>query len=336
MDEKLHRPYKISFVVDILREDAGIPPTELLRGSGLTASELTHPNTRISYRQLVTVYENALRLSRDSAVALRSVGRTHINHLGLYGYGLMSSATVRDAYEFAARYHKLASPTTTMRLREKGGVLAWQFESLFQFDPASAIYRFMLELQFAAALSLVRDVVGTRIRPLAMCARYPVPPHAHLYPMYLDCPAHFGQPTNELRFDAALLEVRPGFANPLTAALLREVCDQMLSKMCSSTGVASKVQGILLQNPGEFPDIDRVAQKLHMVSRTLRRKLSAEGTSYTQILSDVRKHLAIGYLRETRLTVDNIAESLGFSEASSFRQAFRRWTGKNPSNFRHG
>jgi AraC-like DNA-binding protein len=335
MDEKLYPPYKISFVVDVLHEE-GILPTEALRGSGLTASELLLPSTRISYRQLVTVYENALRLSKDPAIALRSVHRIHITNFGLYGYALLSSPTIRDAYAFAVRYHKLATPTTRMGLREENGVLVWTFESLFEFDPASDIYRFILELQFAAALSLVRDVVGVRIKPLGAYARYPAPHYANVYPIYLECPAHFGQPTNALRFDARLLDVRPGFANSLTAALLQELCDQMLGELQSPSGVATKVQRLLLQNPGEFPDIDQVAEKLHMVSRTLRRKLSAEGTSYTQILSDVRKHLAIGYLRETRRSVDDIAESLGFSEASSFRQAFRRWTGKNPSDFRPG
>ena len=71
-----------------------------------------------------------------------------------------------------------------------------------------------------------------------------------------------------------------------------------------------------------------------MVARTLRRKLEAEGTTYKQILSDVRKHLAINYLRETRMSTDDIAAALGFNEVTSFRHAFKRWTGKTPGEFR--
>ena len=334
MDEKLFPPFKISLAVDALREE-GVPAAAALYGSGLTAPELVLPGTRISYRQLITVYRNVLELSKDPGLALRSVRHLRITSFGLYGCALLSSATVRDACEFAIRYQKLATPTTSIGLREDDGMLTWTLESLLDSDPASDLYRFVIELQFAAILSLARAVVGAPLRPLTVCARYSAPAHAHLYSVYLECPVNFGQPANELRFDARLLEARPGLASPLTAASLREICEQMLSEMQPSRGVASKVQGILLQNPGEFPDIDQVAEQLHMVSRTLRRKLSAEGTSYSQILSDVRKHLAIGYLRETRLSVDNIAGSLGFSEASSFRQAFRRWTGKNPSDYRH-
>jgi AraC-like DNA-binding protein len=334
MDERLYPPYKIALLVEILHAD-GVAPTEALRGSGLEVPALTDPATRISYRQLLTVYNNAIALARDPTIALRAGRRVHMTNYGLYGYALVSHRTIRDSFEFAVRYHKLATPTVTMRMCEEDKIAAWVFESTFELDHASALYRFIIEFQFAINLSLSKDMIGDQAKPMELHAAYPKPPYADLYERYLECgTCFFDRPTNELRFEAALLDAQPSLANPITAAMLRETCDRMLNEMQTATGVANKVHGILLKNPGQFPDEEDIAAQLHMVSRTLRRKLAAEGTSYKQILSDVRKQLAIKYLRETRVSIEDIAVSLGFSDASSFRQAFKRWTYKNPSDFR--
>ena len=77
-----------------------------------------------------------------------------------------------------------------------------------------------------------------------------------------------------------------------------------------------------------------IAASLCMTSRTLRRKLDAEGTSYSDLLTSVRKAFAIDYLSTTLLSIKDIAAALGFSEAAGFRHAFKRWTGKPPNEYR--
>ena len=80
--------------------------------------------------------------------------------------------------------------------------------------------------------------------------------------------------------------------------------------------------------------MEMVAKELAMTVRTLHRKLLLESTSFTQILDDVRCNLAKEYLRSTKLTMEDISELVGFSEAANFRHAFRRWTGSTPAHFR--
>jgi AraC-like DNA-binding protein len=86
--------------------------------------------------------------------------------------------------------------------------------------------------------------------------------------------------------------------------------------------------------PGFFPDIDYVAQKLHMTSRTLRRRLAAEGSSYQQILADVRYALAREYLATSSLPLEEIASMLGYSSPGNFTYAFKRWHGSPPRQYR--
>ena len=71
-----------------------------------------------------------------------------------------------------------------------------------------------------------------------------------------------------------------------------------------------------------------------MTSRTLRRKLEAEGTSYSELLDGVRHALALDYLSTSTLSAADIASALGFSEVASFRRAFKRWTGSTPADLR--
>ncbi len=80
--------------------------------------------------------------------------------------------------------------------------------------------------------------------------------------------------------------------------------------------------------------IETVAKHLHMTSRTLKRKLSGENTSFRKLADELRMQIAIKYLRDTELTIEDIAYSLGFNEAANFRRAFRRWTKATPLEFR--
>ena len=124
------------------------------------------------------------------------------------------------------------------------------------------------------------------------------------------------------------------YADPITNAMAREMCEKSLAEVNQAEGVAADIRRILVEHPGRFPSIEAMADELKLNPRTLRRKLDSEETSYREILAEVRMRLAIGYLRETGMTNEEIASRLGYSDAANFRHAFVRWTGKNPSDFR--
>lgn len=94
------------------------------------------------------------------------------------------------------------------------------------------------------------------------------------------------------------------------------------------------VRELFFEQGGTCPRFEEVAARLAVSQRTLRRHLRALGTSYRAILRDFRLELAVGWLGESRLSVEEIADRLGYTEASTFRSAFRRWTGFSPRTFR--
>lgn len=89
-----------------------------------------------------------------------------------------------------------------------------------------------------------------------------------------------------------------------------------------------------MRKPGEFPGMDVVADAVKMNSRTLRQRLEAGGTSFVAIADDVRCSLATEYLKTTKMSTEDIAMLLGFSEAANFPRALKRWTGKGRGDLR--
>jgi AraC-like DNA-binding protein len=137
-----------------------------------------------------------------------------------------------------------------------------------------------------------------------------------------------------LHYDRAILDERPPLSHPLTAALFQETCEDLIAKARASAGVAGEIYQMLIRKPGHFPGMEEIAQALNMTSRTLRRRLSEEGVSFSEIQADVYRTVSIEYLRTTHLSIDDIGELVGFNDVTNFRKAFKRWTGTTPSAVR--
>lgn len=106
------------------------------------------------------------------------------------------------------------------------------------------------------------------------------------------------------------------------------------NRITSSNSLAARIRDALIGAPGEFPEMERMAQRLRTTPRTLRRRLLVEGVTYQRILDQTREDLARQYLEYTSLTPKEIAFLLGYSDVSNFRRAFRSWTGKKVSDYR--
>lgn len=333
LTDKVHRPDKIWVLVQTL-EALGVPAQAVLEGSGIKPDALGDATNRVSVQQTLAVHANALRLSPDPAVALHVGTRIHITHFGLYGYALLASTSPRQAIDFAIKYRALASPLIGLDFALDGNEGVWSLSDVLGLDTDSAAFRFLAEMQLGTLLSLHRDLLGTTPQPLRVRLSYRAPAHAACYQDVLGCPVSFEAPANELRLDARWLSHPLAFANPISAALAKKTCDQMLADLHHRTGVVGRLATLLLQRPGRFPRVAAAAAELGMTTRTLHRRLKAEGSTYQQVLDTVRCQLATDYLQRTPMTVEDIAHALGFSDAANFRHAFKRWTGRTAGSYR--
>lgn len=332
-EQRIFSPHSIAAIVAELaaqHHDA----TEVLEGANLTPPQLDDHTTRVSYRQLDQVIRNALQLSRDPGLALRAGLRMHVTAYGMYGYGLLSSATHAEAREFAAKYIRVVGPFCDFSVFHEAETVRVAFKPIHWPDPTGEDHRFAVEFALAAHLTATRDWVGPHFGFSSVALDYAMPAHAGLYDEMFQCPVLFDQVDCGYQHRRDDASVR--LADPRTHSMTREICEQLLDEVNKAGGVAAAIRRILIEQPRRYPGIEAIAERLEMYPRALRRKLEAEGTSYRDLLAEVRQRLAIEYLRKTQMTNEEIAVRLGYSDAANFRHAFIRWTGKNPSEFRNG
>jgi AraC-like DNA-binding protein len=330
-EQRVYSPQTIAAIVAEL-EGQGIDPTESLEGTGLAASQLNRHTTKVSYRQLDLVIRNALRLSGDPAMALRAGLRMHVTAYGMYGYALLSSATHAEAREFAAKYIRVVGPFCDFTVTPGETIVSVVFDPLHWPNPTEDLHRFAVEFALSAHLTATRDRLGPQFAFTRVLLDFAPPPHAEMYDRIFECPILFRQQAcsyEHVRNDSAA-----ELADPRTHEMAREMCEQLLDEVNRTGGIAADIRRLLIEQPGRYPSIEAIAEKLEMYPRALRRKLEAEGTSYRDLLAEVRMRLAIEYLRKTHMTNEEIAGRLGYSDAANFRHAFIRWTGKSPSDFR--
>ncbi|MGI9296209.1 MAG: AraC family transcriptional regulator [Pseudomonadales bacterium] len=157
------------------------------------------------------------------------------------------------------------------------------------------------------------------------------PGYANEYNFLFMAPVKFEQANNSLRLSANYLD-SPIKQNEQSLEKFLEVPSmQLMSNPDSDRSLVLKVRNMIkdcLQD--QFPEFETVADKLHFTAVTLRRRLREEGSSYQQIKDDIRRDTAIFNLGRGSMSIEEVAESVGFSEPTSFFRAFKRWTGVTP------
>jgi AraC-like DNA-binding protein len=332
-DDKIYPVIKLATVIDALTAE-GVAMEDALAGVRLSKSEISSPATNVSLNQIIEGCRNAARLARDPHFAYRAGARFHLAAFGMYGFAILSSMNYRQTMQFAVNYHHLATPLAEIDFTEESGYGIWTIAPMSHSRIDTALYKFLVEFQFGITISLHRDVMGSSFSARELRVSYAPPYDARTYPDVFGCPVLFGQSKNQIRFDAAWLDGTPKLGNELTYPMMVELCDRLLNDLQLRIGLTGKVRQVLMNNLMRSTSFDEVASALNMSARTLRRKLREENTSFRNLADELRMAMAIKFLRDTNLTVEDIADALGFSDAANFRHAFRRWTKAAPHEFR--
>jgi AraC-like DNA-binding protein len=332
-DEKIYPVAKLATIVEALAAE-GVRLHDALRGVRLDANTLSSPQTCVSLNQIIACCRNALTLSQDPLFAYHAGLRVHASTQGMYGFAILSSTDHRKTMKLAIEYHRLATPLADIAFREESGRGVWIIDPAPYPQIDAALYRFLVDMQLGIHISLHRDVMGPSFAPVEIHARYGPPADARRYGDAFGCPVLFGQLDNRLLFDATWLSNTAHLGNDITKSVVLRLCDNLLDDFQLRTGVSGKVRDALvpaLDRPKRF---DALAHEFKMSPRTLRRRLQEEGRTFQGVLDELRMYVAVKYLRDTALTIEDIADAVGFSDGASFRHAFRRWTQSSPQEFR--
>ena len=155
------------------------------------------------------------------------------------------------------------------------------------------------------------------------------------YQEVFGCNVHFDQIASGIRFGEEFLDTPLPQADKKLLMALLDHATRILTEIDRDQPITIRVKNLLrLMLKEREPSSTQVAELLNMSSRTLQRKLVAEGTQYQAVLNEVRLELALYYLENTTLSLDQIAHELGYGEARSFYRSFKQWTGRTAGSYR--
>ena len=306
----------------------------LLKGSGLSLVQLDDPETTVSATQELAVIANLLRQTRNEACVGLQVGLSYqLSAYGMLGYGLMSSATGADALRLSTRFLPLTYAFTSIAHRRVGKHHVVAFEPP---DELSAeLQRFVVERAMGAAARLLRDVLGIGFDLADFRFRFGEPSPGlgqHGPARVLGAPIQYGAAENSISVSDEYLTRPLPQANAITAAMCERMCSELLARRRVRLDTTAFVREHLSVLPaGRAPELADVARLLNISERTLKRRLQQECSSFRALSQAVRHAKAEQLIAEGRLTMTEIAAELGFSDLSSFSQAFKRWSGNAPS-----
>jgi AraC-like DNA-binding protein len=330
-DLPLHPVRSLAPALDVMA-GLGYNRQTCLKGTGVQLSQLEDAQARMTLQQELTFYRNALELSADPTIGLK-LGEPFVpQRYGLFGYALLSAATFRHALSLAEKFGRLTFSFFSFHFGVDGSQ-AW-----FSMTDPPPLQQDLLDIyldrDISAASVDFSEILGSPL-PL-ICVHFPHDGHGRkqVYREHFGCDIEFDSDPGRLVFSSAILDNPLPQSDPESSQHFQQQCQRLIAKLVSKGHFIDDVRMLVLSRPGFFPDIDHVAEKLGMSSRTLRRRLKEEGTSFRGLLDEIRLGLAREYLVNSRLPMEEISRLLGYTESGNFSHAFRRWTGRSPSEWR--
>jgi len=306
--------------VNCLFNNSGIKEVDLEKELNLTA------------QQLDTISTNAIEVSNDLQLGLLVGSSMDIPSHGIFGYAIITSSTIGDALKLLVRYNKALLPSLDVKMLSRERRVEVRIKAPHLPDD---LERFYIELLYAAIMRSGNTLIPKNRTSVHVEFEYDAPYDKVPYQKLFGIKVQFNSNRSVLSFDQAGLDLGIATANPVARDIFRRECDRLLSKDTHRGMVSERVQEVLLQSGTEFPTSMLVANQLHMSESTLQRRLAKEGYKFQQLLDQVRNKLAHEYLTGTKLTMNEIAALLGFSDAANFRRSFKRWSKKTPTAVRY-
>jgi AraC-like DNA-binding protein len=332
----LRRPVYTTRVLCEVANERGIATSEILAGTGIKPADLNDPEAVVAASDEIVAVGRLLGAVPDTTGLGIDVGsRFRLTHLGLFGFAVMSCATLRELFDISMRYFSLSMLNIDVKLFEGPDSCLLEF----QVDHLPADVRgFFLERDVAGIIMNIGDfalpIVSRYADQVAVEATLDEQTLAPLLQLLPVVDREFSRAHNRLYFPRAMFDEPLPQADSHTLRTCIAQCDVLMQRNEQRRGITAVVRSKLFRESGRFPALPDVAAELDMHPRTLRRQLADEGTSFRALLNEARSTLAVDLLCNVGLTVEEVSKRLSYTDTSTFCHAFKRWHGVPPSAYR--
>ena len=316
----------------------GARADELWARSGIDPAELDDQDNRVPMPKYVALMRAAKELTNDPALALHYGEAVDLGELSIAGLIMNASETMGDAFIQMNRFGRLAIEVEGVGAgadRFKGTVkdgAYWVVDA--RANPND--FPELTEVTFARMACQPRRFLQ-KPHVLEAHVTHAAPAHSAEYERVLCCPVVFNSHWNAMRMDPMLSSYRVALQPRYVFGVLSEKAEALLHELEQSKSTRGKVESLLMPvlHTGDI-SMDAIAVKMALSRQTLFRRLKAEDVTFEKLLDDLRHRLALHYLSGRKASVNETAYLVGFSDPAAFSRAFKRWTGKSPSEMRGG
>ncbi len=309
--------------------DQGHDADALVRAAGIDPATLERGDARIPLAGTTRLWTLAVEATGNQALGLDVAAYVRPTTFHSLSQAVLASTTLRDGLERMARYSRVVADPAASVTEDDADTFSFVIRWTRGVPPPSV---HSIDAILATVVGQCELMGGQPVRPLAVHLQRSRPGEAARFEAHFGCPVRFEAPEARLVFDRRTVERRLPAGEGELARRNDEVVSDYLDHLAAAPSVAQQVRRVLLGLlPSGPPTASEVAACLATSPRSLQRHLADEGLTFRDLLQEVRCELAVGYLRQGSLSVHETARRLGFSDATAFSRAFKRWTGVAPS-----
>jgi AraC-like DNA-binding protein len=311
----------------------GANRAQLLARAGIRADDLEDQDNRIPMGNYVALMRSGQELAAEPALALLYGEAMDLSELSVVGLIARASDTMTEALAQLNRYGRLVVEVEGIGF-ENRFQMRKDAEGLWLVDTRKNANEFpeLTESTFARMICGSREF-GDGSRPFVKAVRvtHPRPAHVEEYQRILHAPVTFDAHENSMLVDEVWQDFKVARASRYVFGIFSEHAERLLAELETARTVRGQVEAhaIPMLHTGEL-GVDVIAGKMGLSRQTLYRKLKAEGVTFEGLLDDLRHRMALHYLDGQKVSVNETAYLVGFSEPSAFSRAFKRWTGRSP------
>lgn len=313
---------------------AGVDVGPMLEHMGLPSDLVSQRDPELGAATWEALWVEGARRAADPAFALHAAERVPMGAYDVIDYIASNHATVGPGLRATVEYFRFARTGFGLALEDlsDGSIVVRRVAGPLR--GRILLHRFSTEFTFAMILSRFRSGSGQRWAPTRATFACDRPDHAQAYEAFFDCPLSFAAAEDSLVIGPETL----GLPQPQADSRLRRLIEQSAAVLANELPAASVTDRLRNALPSALASRDAaastLARTLALSTRTLHRRLEAEGTTFHAVLDEVRLVFARRYLSDRTIGTGEAAFLLGFSDVRAFSRAFKRWSDTTPSQWR--